>query len=156
MVLAVGVFFLLCGISGLFTEARPWGHLHKYDLKCPEGWTQLEDHCYIFQAENRTYADAESTCNLLGGHLASIHSELENELVIELVREACADYAWIGLYGAVKQWSGFYRLSDKVCSPCPLFSATTVIVGGSIDGNICLISAITRCYPRANVVNALR
>ncbi|XP_061910719.1 galactose-specific lectin nattectin-like [Entelurus aequoreus] len=114
MVLAVGVFFLLCGISGLFTEARPWGHLHKYGLKCPEGWTQLDDRCYIFQGENRTYAHAESICNTFGGHLASIHSELENKLVIELLLEACADYAWIGLYGAVKDGSYLWTDGSKV------------------------------------------
>ncbi|XP_061758510.1 alpha-N-acetylgalactosamine-specific lectin-like isoform X2 [Nerophis ophidion] len=114
MVSAVGVFFLLCGISGLFTEARPWGLLHNYNLRCPKGWTQLEDQCYIFQNINKTYAEAENICNVFGGHLASIHSRLENSLVIELVQEASADYAWIGLYGAFKDGSFLWTDGSEV------------------------------------------
>ncbi|XP_054627569.1 snaclec coagulation factor IX-binding protein subunit A-like [Dunckerocampus dactyliophorus] len=73
------------------------------DNDCPKGWTQLNDHCYIFHEERKTFADAEHTCKFLGGNLVSIHSDLENEVVLELLREADEEHAWIGLHNAIKK-----------------------------------------------------
>nr|XP_057907639.1 lactose-binding lectin l-2-like [Doryrhamphus excisus] len=83
---------------------------HDIDGCCPQGWTQVDDHCYIFQSEVRTFADAESVCNTLGGNLASIHSYLENLAVAGLIKEGGADYAWIGLHDAIKK--GNYIWTD--------------------------------------------
>ncbi|XP_077432788.1 galactose-specific lectin nattectin-like [Vanacampus margaritifer] len=70
---------------------------------CPKGWTQLDCHCYIYEHEERTFADAESVCNILGGNLVSIHSALENAFVHELIREhGNNDEVWIGLHDAIE------------------------------------------------------
>ncbi|XP_061123453.1 low affinity immunoglobulin epsilon Fc receptor-like isoform X2 [Syngnathus typhle] len=69
---------------------------------CPKGWTQLDCFCYIYEDERRTFADAESVCNILGGNLVSIHSDLENALLFELFKAGpSAGAMWIGLTDAV-------------------------------------------------------
>ncbi|XP_019712625.1 alpha-N-acetylgalactosamine-specific lectin-like [Hippocampus comes] len=62
---------------------------------CPPGWTQFNCNCFIYQAGARTFDDAESVCNSLGGNLASIRSELENTFVQGIIEEANSD-VWIG------------------------------------------------------------
>lgn len=42
------------------------------------------DRCYRVNYQTLSFADAERACHEAGGHLASIGSELENELVAEL------------------------------------------------------------------------
>ncbi|CAJ0599184.1 unnamed protein product [Cylicocyclus nassatus] len=51
-----------------------------------------------------TFGDAERKCNTFGGHLASIHSEKENSIVIEMAKSGirlthntCCQMTWIGL-----------------------------------------------------------
>ncbi|XP_037102251.1 ladderlectin-like [Syngnathus acus] len=102
MAFTLGSLFLLCGISGLLTGVWSAKIVPVKDNNCPKGWTQLDCFCYIYESENRTFADAESVCNILGGNLVSIHSDLENALVLELIRAGGdATQAWIGLTDAV-------------------------------------------------------
>ncbi|XP_061828779.1 galactose-specific lectin nattectin-like [Nerophis lumbriciformis] len=97
------VFFLLCGISGLMTGAWSWPSGKNKDGCCPKGWTQLEDQCYIFQEDLRTFADAESVCNVLGGNLVSIHNYVENLVVVGLAKEGDVEFTWIGLHDAIEK-----------------------------------------------------
>ncbi|XP_068505832.1 galactose-specific lectin nattectin-like [Syngnathus scovelli] len=103
MAFTLGSLFLLCGISGLLTGAWSAKIVPVKGNSCPKGWTQLDCFCYIYESEIRSFADAESVCNILGGNLVSIHNELENALVLELIRAADGevDGAWIGLNDAV-------------------------------------------------------
>ncbi|XP_054648687.1 galactose-specific lectin nattectin-like [Dunckerocampus dactyliophorus] len=110
MALALHVFFVLCGISGVLTGAWSWRRHKDKDACCPEGWTQLDDHCYIFQYEVRPFADAERVCKILGGNLASIHNYLENVAVAGLIKDGGADFAWIGLHDAIEK--GHYFWTD--------------------------------------------
>ncbi|XP_061825972.2 lithostathine-1-beta-like [Nerophis lumbriciformis] len=100
-----GVFFLLFGISGLLTGAWSWPRFNDKAAGgcCPSGWTLLDHHCYIFQGDPRTFADAESVCNILGGNLVSIRSYVDNLLVVGLVKEGGVDFAWIGLHDAIQE-----------------------------------------------------
>ncbi|XP_049608597.1 galactose-specific lectin nattectin-like isoform X3 [Syngnathus scovelli] len=108
MTFALRSLFFFCGMSGLLTGA--WSHPAYYDKgwwklssDCPKGWTQLTCHCYIYQDETRNFADAESVCNILGGNLVSIHSDLENAFVQELIRAGGnTDEVWIGLHDAIE------------------------------------------------------
>ncbi|KAM9829859.1 snaclec 6-like [Syngnathus typhle] len=102
MAFTLGSLVLLCGISGLLTGVWSAKIVPVKDNNCPKGWTQLDCFCYIHESESRSFADAESVCNILGGNLVSIHSALENALVRELV-EAGGDatQTWIGLTDAV-------------------------------------------------------
>ncbi|XP_061664420.1 galactose-specific lectin nattectin-like [Syngnathoides biaculeatus] len=72
---------------------------------CPKGWTQLDKYCYIYQHDPRTFSDAESVCNVLGGNLVSITSLKEHALVVELIREGAGDVVdtWIGFHDAIEE-----------------------------------------------------
>ncbi|XP_068505830.1 lithostathine-1-beta-like [Syngnathus scovelli] len=102
MAFTLGSLFLLCGISGLLTGAWSAKIVPVKGNNCPKGWTQLDCFCYIYEGDGRTFADAESVCNILGGNLVSIHNELENALVLELIRAgSSASPAWIGYTDAI-------------------------------------------------------
>uniref|UniRef100_A0A3Q2XGB6 Galactose-specific lectin nattectin-like n=2 Tax=Hippocampus comes TaxID=109280 RepID=A0A3Q2XGB6_HIPCM len=91
---------VLCVIVAL-SQARFSNKIE--DHNCPEGWTQLDKYCYIFEHEPRTFSDAERVCTILGGNLASINSRLENAVVVELIREGAGSVVdtWIGLHDAI-------------------------------------------------------
>ncbi|XP_061910718.1 galactose-specific lectin nattectin-like [Entelurus aequoreus] len=96
-------FFLLCGIIGL-TGVWSLSFQDNTDECCPKGWTQLNKRCFIYKEEGRTFSDAESVCNLLGGNLASILSALEYAVVLEVIKltdDPIVD-TWIGLHQAVE------------------------------------------------------
>ncbi|XP_061123492.1 lithostathine-1-beta-like [Syngnathus typhle] len=103
MAFTLGSLVLLCGISGLLTGVRSATIVPVKGNNCPKGWTQLDCFCYIYESESRTFADAESVCNILGGNLVSIQNELENAVVLELIRAASdTNQAWIGLNDGVE------------------------------------------------------
>ncbi|XP_019713215.1 lactose-binding lectin l-2-like [Hippocampus comes] len=94
------------------------------DNGCPKGWTRLDCHCYILQEDARSFADAESVCNILGGNLVSIHSALENSFVHELILaiEDPVD-AWIGLHDAINQ-DGDFIWTDGTLEDFRAFNGT--------------------------------
>ncbi|XP_051912960.1 galactose-specific lectin nattectin-like [Hippocampus zosterae] len=98
MALALRSVFLLCGLL-----AGVWA-LPKVTY-CPKGWTQLDDSCFIFVNQQRTFIDAERICQLKGGNLASILDARENALVIELIRQEFNGIrdTWIGLHDAIQE-----------------------------------------------------
>ncbi|XP_049608623.1 galactose-specific lectin nattectin-like [Syngnathus scovelli] len=102
MAFTLGSLFLLCGICGLLTGVSSAPVKAFY---CPNDWTLLKSSCYIYQAESRTFSDAESVCIILGGNLVSIHDGLENAFVLELIRAADGevDEAWIGYSDAIME-----------------------------------------------------
>ncbi|XP_057686714.1 galactose-specific lectin nattectin-like [Corythoichthys intestinalis] len=93
--------FVLCAIIALTQAGEP----RKQETECPKGWTQLDMYCYVFQHDARSFSDAESVCNVLGGNLVSINSAKENALVVELIREAAGSVVdtWIGLHDAIEE-----------------------------------------------------
>ncbi|XP_061828746.1 lithostathine-1-alpha-like [Nerophis lumbriciformis] len=99
MAFSLRVLFLLCGIGGALTAVVP---APKKEVCCPTGWTQKDEHCYIYKAEKRTFSDAERICNLIGGNLGSIRTPVENAVVFQLVKKGGGDEAWIGLHDALK------------------------------------------------------
>ncbi|XP_037109256.1 lectin-like isoform X4 [Syngnathus acus] len=104
MAFALRLTVLLCGISGLLTGVWSFPKVKNQDKDCPKGWTRLDCHCYIYQAHERTFADAESVCNILGGNLVSIHNALENAFVLELIRAGGnTSPIWIGLTDAIEE-----------------------------------------------------
>nr|XP_061839312.1 lectin BRA-3-like [Nerophis lumbriciformis] len=77
------VFFLLCGIGGVFGV-------------CPAGWTPFEKNCYIYQKVLKSFQDAETACITLdpAAYLVSIATAAENTEVKVLITSADP---WIGL-----------------------------------------------------------
>ncbi|XP_049595661.1 galactose-specific lectin nattectin-like [Syngnathus scovelli] len=103
MAFGLGSLFLLCILIQLWTGdwCKPVSRAKANG--CPRGWTRLDCRCFIFQREGRTFADSESICNILGGNLVSIHSNLENAVVTELVsRGGVTGAFWIGLHDAIE------------------------------------------------------
>ncbi|XP_049591453.1 ladderlectin [Syngnathus scovelli] len=103
---ALGVLLLCGGISG------SWAASVKMGLRCPAGWTQLDTRCFIFQNEPFRFRTAETICNILGGNLVSIHNELENEVVRQVILAGAGSFerSWIGLYDRIED--GDYLWTD--------------------------------------------
>ncbi|XP_051937142.1 galactose-specific lectin nattectin-like [Hippocampus zosterae] len=94
---------LSCVISGLFSGT--WAFVFDRDNYCPPGWTRLDNRCLIFQNEELNFALAETVCNMLGGNLVSIHSDLENQVVRQLILAGAGSFqlSWIGLHDRVEE-----------------------------------------------------
>ncbi|XP_061780277.1 galactose-specific lectin nattectin-like isoform X2 [Nerophis lumbriciformis] len=99
------LLLLLTAISGLL--AGSWSFAIEKDDCCPTGWTQLDNRCFIFKNERVDFITAETTCIILGGNLVSIHSNLENELVRQLIFDVTGrnTRTWIGFTDAVEEGS---------------------------------------------------
>ncbi|CAB03881.1 C-type lectin domain-containing protein [Caenorhabditis elegans] len=77
---------------------------------CDQGWTYFSptDFCYrVYHGEK--FNDAEASCVLLGGHLASIHSLAENTFVNNIascgIKEGKYEHlAWIGMHKVGQDW----------------------------------------------------
>ncbi|CAI5648879.1 unnamed protein product [Oreochromis niloticus] len=65
---------------------------------CPPGWTWFGGRCFIFNSSQKIWTDAESSCETLGGHLASFHSTAEYTFIRGLTHTAAGSYkeAWVG------------------------------------------------------------
>ena len=62
-------------------------------IECPSDWSEYGNNCYKFFMENMNWANAESHCTEQGGHLASVHSDQENEFILGL---SSSEQFWIG------------------------------------------------------------
>ncbi|XP_077374125.1 lithostathine-1-beta-like [Festucalex cinctus] len=101
MAFALCSLSLLFGISGLLTGVWSFPLHHWKNIKCPLGWTQLDCHCYIYQSTPESFIDAEMACIALDGNLASIHNDLENKIVLQLLADNSVSAGWIGLHDAI-------------------------------------------------------
>ncbi|XP_061678763.1 echinoidin-like [Syngnathoides biaculeatus] len=108
---SIGSFFLLYGIGGLLTGVWSFPLTHWKNIKCPTDWTQVNCHCYIYETTAASFVDAELDCISRGGNLVSIHSKLENSVVLEVAREGGSTTEfWIGLHDSIR--SGDYIWTD--------------------------------------------
>ena len=48
-------------------------------VSCPVGWEREKDHCYLLNREAKNWFDAEETCRMKGGHLASVSTKHINQ-----------------------------------------------------------------------------
>ncbi|XP_017262761.1 neurocan core protein [Kryptolebias marmoratus] len=60
---------------------------------CEHSWRKFHGHCYRYFSRRHTWEDAEKDCREHSGHLASIHSAVEQNFV----RGLSHDNTWIGL-----------------------------------------------------------
>ncbi|XP_061682933.1 galactose-specific lectin nattectin-like [Syngnathoides biaculeatus] len=102
------LLFVFCGVFALAQAGSRKSSKSFND--CPKGWTQLDNYCYIYQNDARTFSDAESVCNVLGGNLVSITSLKEHALVVELIRHEAGAVVdtWIGAHDAVEEGEFFW------------------------------------------------
>ena len=55
-------------------------------IGCGEDWEPIGDNCYVYRPRKMTWHEAEADCVNGGGHLASIHSDEENDDVMAYVK----------------------------------------------------------------------
>jgi hypothetical protein len=65
----------------------------QHDRECPGGWVQFEGYCYLVVNNTAVWDKAENNCISKGGHLASIHSDSENNFIQSLHSSTSL---WIG------------------------------------------------------------
>ncbi|XP_039674649.1 galactose-specific lectin nattectin-like [Perca fluviatilis] len=95
---------LLCLSSGLLTA---YGQ-----ASCPPGWTQFGSRCFGFYGQTKTWFDAEFFCQTAGGHLASIHSNVEHRFIRNYIKQVTGANrpAWIGGHDTV--WVFWWLWTD--------------------------------------------
>ncbi|XP_070694996.1 C-type mannose receptor 2-like [Pempheris klunzingeri] len=110
--MASGLHFiaLLCLTSGLWMEANV--SIIWCCESCPSGWAQIGTRCFMFNFQERDWADAELACIKLGGNLASLRSAYDYKVAREIVKRATGrdKPIWIGGHDAVKE--GVWEWSD--------------------------------------------
>ncbi|CAJ0601533.1 unnamed protein product [Cylicocyclus nassatus] len=75
---------------------------------CDSNERQFQGYTYK-RSCNATFDEAEAKCRLMGGHLASIHSEEENSAVYRMSESyqnytTYSDFTWIGLKRSGTTW----------------------------------------------------
>ncbi|XP_043940817.1 C-type lectin BfL-2-like [Protopterus annectens] len=83
---------------------------------CPSGWYQYKDSCYRVITTPTSWVNAEASCqkSYSGAHLASIHSDEENNYIFSLTGNL-SDYTkgnayWIGAHDTLVE--GSYMWTD--------------------------------------------
>ncbi|KAL9965920.1 hypothetical protein ACROYT_G029787 [Oculina patagonica] len=93
----------------------PWtGETCEVKKDCPQAWVLHGNSCYyVIDTPTLSWSDARTTCKNLGGDLAIIRSDDENEFINELItkQQTVQNWgAWIGLYR--KADTKFYWIDD--------------------------------------------
>ncbi|KAM9834636.1 uncharacterized protein ACBT44_013087 isoform 3-T3 [Syngnathus typhle] len=73
---------------------------------CDSGDFLYKDSCYHFGETPTTWQPAEDFCKNKGGHLASVHSQVDGQFLLDHMR---GYYSWLGL----KRNNGKYEWSDR-------------------------------------------
>uniref|UniRef100_A0A914QCQ3 C-type lectin domain-containing protein n=1 Tax=Panagrolaimus davidi TaxID=227884 RepID=A0A914QCQ3_9BILA len=92
---------------------------------CPNGSVSWQTDCYFFQANASGFPTAESDCNLMGGHLVSIHDGFVNALLTNnaqnLFHESTVTDFWIGFTNlmTLQNWTWMDESSSHFTEWCP-------------------------------------
>ncbi|XP_056303014.1 ladderlectin-like isoform X1 [Danio aesculapii] len=62
--------------------------------RCPRDWRKSGSRCFKFFSRSVNWVTAERNCQSLGGNLASVHNQVENDLLLSLVPGSTR--CWIG------------------------------------------------------------
>ena len=85
-------------------------------LDCPQHWVLYGNSCYnVIDTPTAKWSDARTTCQNLGGDLAIIRSQDENNFTLELLKkQKTVTYygAWLGLYRNPSAGDEFYWIDD--------------------------------------------
>lgn len=94
------------------TVTCPYRHdKNSLSANCDDGWTYLGKtaSCYKTFFGPGNYSYSEGVCQNNRAHLVSIHSDAENEFVIDLSstgnQQSSSYQVWIGLYLNLGRWS---------------------------------------------------
>lgn len=76
-------------------------------LLCPTGWTLGAHRCFMYNGTGRNFDQAVAYCESIGGAIASIHGDGENNAVLAIIPES--DIAYIG---AMSDGNGIWSWYD--------------------------------------------
>ncbi|KAF0296473.1 Low affinity immunoglobulin epsilon Fc receptor [Amphibalanus amphitrite] len=120
---------------------------------CPSDWVQFNSSCYYLSTYTSTWRNGQTTCETLGGHLMSIASPSEQDVVTTYLHAADA---WIGLNDLMDdghfQWTDgtpvqYVNWADG--QPNDLFDQDCVSVledgSGKWDDNHCVYTKLFIC-----------
>ncbi|KAF3696633.1 Galactose-specific lectin nattectin [Channa argus] len=119
--MAPGLYFivLLCLTSGLWANPDSVGEGPSVSFeddeccrRCPSGWTEFGNRCYMFYFENKDWADAEVACIAVSGNLASVHSKEQYTFITDMIKRSTGTdvQTWVGGHDAAKE--GVWLWSD--------------------------------------------
>ncbi len=73
-------------------------------FSCPAGWEEFQGHCYGFFNTYMYWKNAENDCIIKGGHLASIHSNAEQDFIYGQLSSS-SNILWLGGSDALSEVS---------------------------------------------------
>ncbi|XP_036072772.1 type-2 ice-structuring protein [Oryzias melastigma] len=93
-------------------KSEATSELVKRSEGCGINWSQINNRCFRYIPEAKTWAHAEKSCMSIGGNLASVHSIDEYHKIQELIKTTTHEYtkAWVG--GSDAQESNVWLWSD--------------------------------------------
>jgi hypothetical protein len=79
---------------------------------CPSGWRDFESHCYFFSGKETRliWPNAEYDCITRGGHLASIHSQAEQNFVLSI----STNHTWLGASDNLLEVSYYFLNNSNI------------------------------------------
>ncbi|XP_053347188.1 lactose-binding lectin l-2-like isoform X1 [Clarias gariepinus] len=116
LLLATAATAYVTDFNKIIQEAEEHRRNSQCSTCCPCGWVKYERRCFTYQASKMDWASAEKHCLDLGGHLTSIHSENEYQLIKALIRthDPEENAAWIGLNGCQKKFNWFWSDGSRL------------------------------------------
>uniref|UniRef100_A0A914PPF1 C-type lectin domain-containing protein n=1 Tax=Panagrolaimus davidi TaxID=227884 RepID=A0A914PPF1_9BILA len=112
---------------------------------CDSGWTYFAPtnsfYCGNYSSY-LTWSESEKYCNSIGGHLTSVHSDLENRLILAFVKYmGCGGQApWLGLYpvdnGTTYQWTDGSNFDYQKWYNSYINAGTCIILNGFCTDDI--------------------
>ena len=96
---------------------------------CPFQFTLFQSSCYFISQNRHTREKAAEACEDLGGHLADITSEAEQNFLVDLMAKSGVGDAWFGLTYELnqKKWSDGSKLEEAQWYKLHLNSETSCI-----------------------------
>ncbi|XP_074518048.1 type-2 ice-structuring protein-like [Halichoeres trimaculatus] len=115
----LAVAALLCALMALTPaapaaeeepEEAPAEDLMEVVKRDLQGWSRVGRRYFRYEARKLTWHEAEGNCRSLGGHLASLHSYNEYQLVQSLITPSGNPSAWLGGSDALQE--GVWEWTD--------------------------------------------
>ncbi|KAM4574367.1 galactose-specific lectin nattectin-like [Fundulus diaphanus] len=97
---------LLCGF-GLEAKAKDPLRPDVFCGRLPPGFTWYNGRCYRFENQQKDWYEAENACNGLGGNLASIQTDDEQDFISGFILKKTGSYSstWVGGHKEEGEWT---------------------------------------------------
>ena len=113
-------------------------HFYVEDSECELGWVPFNRYCYKMTTGKKYWPSSEKDCIETDAHLASVHSEEENEFLIRFASShGVISYFYIGGYKdgrGSKRWTDGSNFDYENLSRPTWSNCTTIIATGPHSG----------------------